>query len=104
MIINNNVPITGKIVASSTAGTSYATTVAYFCNVSQNITEILNVYLVSKDGGINNQSLIVSNLAILPTDTFVFDVEKLILENGDYLYATSSSGNISATVSVMNIT
>ncbi len=74
----------------------------FFCN-TLTTAEVLNLYLVSKDGGIGAASQIINNLSIDPADTFVLDTEKLVLENGDYLQATSANGNISATISIMNI-
>ncbi|MDU2064717.1 MAG: hypothetical protein E6713_07715 [Sporomusaceae bacterium] len=104
MILNSAVPTTGKSICATAANSSYAVTAAFFCNTAPGSTEILNLYLVSKNGGVGSQSLIINNLEIKAADTFVLDTEKIILENGDYLYATSSNGNISATLSVMDIT
>lgn len=102
MILNNTIPAAGKNICGTATGVSYAITAAYFCNLSTNA-EILNVYLVSNGGGVGAASQIINNLTIDPADTFVLDTEKLVLENGDYIYGTSQSGNISAVFSVMNI-
>lgn len=104
MILSNVVLATGKSVLTTSAATSYAITSAFFCNTSSSGVEILNLFLVPNGSAAGIQNQIISNLSIQPTDTFVLDTEKLILENGDFLYATSSTGNISAVLSVMDIT
>lgn len=103
MILNDMVPSTGKNICGTVTGKSYAVTSAFFCNTSDSATDVLNLYVVSATGGVGTQSLIAKNISIAATDTFALDTEKIILENGDYIWAISNNGNISAVLSVMDI-
>lgn len=103
MIINSKVPAGGVRIFTTATGSAYALTTVFFCNTSENLTEILNLYLVTKGKEANSEAQIACNIEIEPTDTFVLDTERLVLEDGDYLYGASQSGNISAVVSAMNL-
>jgi hypothetical protein len=103
MIFNVNIPSTGAKILQTAIGYSYAVTSMFFCNTSDDQNEFLNLYIVQKDKNVSNDALVVKNIEIKATDTFTFDTEKLVLEEGDYIYATSTNGNLSAVLSVMNI-
>lgn len=103
MIINDTIPTTGKKIFTTAPKASFAITTAWFCNTSQDAVEILNLYLVSRQGNVSSTAKIVCDMRIQPTDTMVLDGEKMILEDGDYIYATSLNGTISAVMSAMNL-
>ena len=65
-----------------------AVTAIYFCNIGTT-PEQINVYAVPTTGvGIADLSnIIYSKLTIAPDDTYIIDTEKLILDNGDRVYA-----------------
>ena len=76
--------------------------VAYFLNTDGTAVN-LNLWAVptgSSASGDSNQ--IYRNVQIAGGDTFVVDMEKLVLANGDYIVG-NASGNITATVSYVGI-
>lgn len=82
--------------------------VMYFCNQSS-YSSNLRIYVVSNGsvagGSVTSANLIYNEVIIAPTDTFVVDLEKLVLSPGDYISASSGpSGNVTtATVSYVGI-
>ena len=116
MIVSTQVaawPLTTNIFYAST-GTQYAVTTIILCNTSNSVTANVNVYAQSFAGGgalnaagslgIGTSTQILSNIAIPPTETFVMDTEKFILESNDRLDASEMSSNggiITCTVSAI---
>lgn len=86
------------------SGTSVVS-VMYFCNQNSAAAN-LNVWVVSNSsvagGGVNAANLIYREVQIAAADTFVVDMEKLALNNGDYVVANAGS-TINATVSYLGI-
>ena len=84
--------------------------VMYFCNTSGSAAN-LNVWVVGNGtvagGGVSAANLIYREVQIAAADTFVVDLEKIVLANGDYISATAGgnvlSGNVSATISYVGI-
>lgn len=79
--------------------------VMYFCN--QNSTAAnLNVWVVGAGsvagGGAATANLIYREVQIAAADTFVVDLEKLVLSGGDYIRA-NSGGTVGATISYVGI-
>lgn len=103
MIVNKNVPSGGVVLLSSSTSTSYAVTTLFLCNTSTTDVEIVSVYAVDGINGITDDALILKDLTIEPTETFVFNMEKLILENGNYIYAVSDKGKVSGVASYMEL-
>jgi len=82
--------------------TSSGTTVVsvmYFCNLDSSARSI-NLNLVSAGNIVAANNQIYKNVTIASGDTFVIDMEKLVLGNGDVLAANASANSaITATVS-----
>lgn len=98
MITNTQVYSTSTRIFLS-SGENAITTV-FFCNTSNDTDTALDVYAVPAAGVTGTGTQIISNLALPASETFVFDLEKLILEDGAALWAASSSDTIvTATVS-----
>ena len=98
--------ITNSSVASTTttqlflAANQQAVTTMIFCNISAATAATLNVYVVPYGSNANTNTQILNLIPIPATETFMFDTEKLILENGDAIYAqTDVPGTIVATIS-----
>lgn len=79
-----------------------ALTTVIFCNTGTE-TDTITVYAVKNGGTPTASNTIINNLQMLENDTFVFDTEKLILDEGDSLAAHSTKGTTTATVSVMEL-
>jgi hypothetical protein len=71
---------------------------AYYCNTDQTSTHQFSVWLVQNGQLPSNVNLIYTNVAVTAGDTFVVDREKIVLDNGDSVYANCTA-NISATLS-----
>lgn len=81
---------------------SNGVTTMYFANYGgTSIT--LNVYAVPSGSTPGNGTIIYNNVPIAPYDTYVVDVEKLVLGNGDRLMANVSTATVTATVSTMGL-
>jgi hypothetical protein len=98
--------ITNSSVASTTttqiflAANQQAVTTMIFCNISASTAATLNVYVVPYGSNANTNTQILNFIPIPATETFMFDTEKLILENGDAIYAQADvPGTIVATIS-----
>jgi hypothetical protein len=75
-----------------------AIVVAYFCNTSQNPVTF-SLHAVPSGGTAGAANTIYSNVNITAEDTYVMDTEKIILDDGDSLWATASvDGVISVTI------
>jgi hypothetical protein len=96
----------------ATTGSQFAVTTIVLCNTSLTQSANVNVYAQSYAGGngglgslgIGTSTMILNNISIPPTETFIMDTEKFILEGGDRLDASEMSGNngiVTSTVSAI---
>jgi hypothetical protein len=77
--------------------------VAYFCNRSVGTTTF-TLHLVPSGGSANANNIVYSNKTITANDTYILELEKIILANGDMLQASANTANaIVATVSTLGI-
>lgn len=64
----------------------------------------LDIHFVKQGAGITSTNLIVNQLAVPAGETVTFDTEKIILDNGDRVVASSASpANLVATVSTIDV-
>lgn len=98
-LINTNVTSTIANVYASSGNTVIS--VAYFCNIN-GTTVTFNLYAVPSGGSATTATQIYKDVQIAAGDTFVVDMEKLVLSNGETLKANASA-NITATVSFVGI-
>jgi hypothetical protein len=75
-------------------------TTMYLCNTSANVAATANVYLVPAQSNPADPfgSLVYTNITLAPNDTYVIDGERIVLENGDSIFANISTGTASAVV------
>lgn len=77
--------------------------VAYFCNRSGSTTSF-TLHLVPSGGSATANNIVYSNKTITANDTYILELEKIILANGDMLQASANTGNaVVATVSTLGI-
>jgi hypothetical protein len=89
------------LVGSGTIGT--ATTTIYFCNRTGAATTF-NLYVVPAGFTANANNIVYSNKVVASNDTYIADIEKIYLGNGDMLVANANVANsIVATVSSIGI-
>jgi hypothetical protein len=95
--------LTGSIipVLEVAENQQYAVTSMFYCNYTDN-DSIINVYVVAGGKTPSNENKIIHNLMISPGDTFTFDTEKIILDSGDSINATSTGGT-SCTISYVRV-
>lgn len=100
--------ITNSLLGTSTANIYVSSgntvvSVAYFCNTDASA-RTFNLYAVPSGGSASATTQIYRNVQIAAGDTFVIDMEKLVLANGDMLIANCSQASVvSATVSYVGI-
>lgn len=90
----------------SSVGTT-AVTVMYFCNAGSQPTSFY-VYAVPSGQLPDDDRAIYFNISLVPNDTYVIDNEKMVLENGDKLFAKIASPvtvgtKVVATVSAIGV-
>jgi hypothetical protein len=98
-LVNTNV--TSTIANVYVSSGNNVVSVAYFCNINAS-TITFNLYAVPSGSTATTATQIYRSVQIAANDTFVVDMEKLVLANGDTLQANASS-NITATISYVGI-
>ena len=88
----------GNIYVSSG---STVVSVMYFCNQGSSAAN-LNVWVTSAGSTFGAANLVYREIQIAPADTYVVDMEKLVLGGGDYIRA-NAGGTLSATISFVGI-
>jgi hypothetical protein len=107
MLTATNLSTTGATTIF-TASQESAVTCLIFCNTSNADTNI-TVWAVPNSGGnvgtSGTANMILNTLTVSSQDTFVMDMEKLVLSVNDTIVAQASiANNISAVVSTMSVT
>lgn len=97
--------IASKVVTTGesplfTATKSTAVTLIVLCNTGNTADEI-TIHAVPSGGSAADENIILKNHSMSPSRTFLFNIEKFILNAGDSIAAVSKNGTISATVSGM---
>jgi hypothetical protein len=102
MAIKNTTLDTTPLAIYTSVNDSAVTTI-YFCNKTVGPVTF-SVHLAHIEQAADATNIIYNNLEIAPTDTFVLDTEKVILADGDSIYATANNADsIVATVSYVGI-
>lgn len=93
----------------NSSGTNAITTLI-FCNTASYIPATpdlgltkLTLHVVKNTNTHSNTNMILNEMPIPAGETFTFDTEKVILENGDSLQAIADTNNLSVTVSYMAV-
>jgi hypothetical protein len=72
----------------------HAITTMFFCNQSATTDTSIDIYLVPAGGAQGGETQVIKSLPLPKTETFVFDAEKLILFDGDAIYAQATIDSI----------
>ena len=87
-----------------TASNDLAVTTAFFLNNSGSDVQLSVLIVPSGGAGTVAANGIIKNLTIAAGDTYILDVEKIILSTGDAVYAVANAaGAVLATVSYVEI-
>ena len=93
MITTSNLTTTNSTTVYTSSGESGITTLI-LCNHHASTDAIVNVYVVPSGGTAGDANQILKSLTIVASDTFVMDMEKLILSNGDFIVVQSNAANV----------
>ena len=78
-------------------------TLGYFCNIDS-LAQNINIFLVPNGSSPDLTNIIYSNVQITSSDTMVMDMEKIILDNGDAMYANATANSaIVATIGYIGL-
>jgi hypothetical protein len=108
-IYNSNISVTGTILLTVPASKKYAITTILICN---NATDdgtgandtTFDLHFVPNGGARQDANQVLNGLKVSAADTFTFNVERIILEEGDQVIVVSGSpANLSATISYLEV-
>lgn len=103
MITSSYLITTPTLLVQGTATESKAITVGYFCNQAS-FEVFVNVYVVPAGSTTVANHKIYNTLSVPALDTVIIDTEKLVLGDGDALWADCSLDNsIVSTISSVGI-
>ncbi len=91
-VVNQTVGSTETTIFTVPAGQSWANVFLMFCNVNMSNSETITLHV--RPGGESpvDENTILKNLVIDPTDSFAFNMEKLLMSSGDVLSAIGNAG------------
>ena len=102
--------ITNSYIASTattnifTAVGEQAVTTIFFCNVTTGTDVTLDIWVTSQGQAVGNDCLIIKSLPLPATETYVFETEKLILDNSEAIHAQATTNNaVVATISSVQV-
>ena len=95
----------GDHIFEATADT--AVTSIHMCNITSSDATV-NIYLLPEDGSTTvptEENKMYNTLTIKATDSYIIDIEKMILGNGDKIYVQNvdSSGQVIVTISTIGL-
>jgi hypothetical protein len=94
---------TAANIFASTTTTGDVISVMYFCNRSAAPTTI-DLHIVPAGASANVNNIAYSNKTIASNDTYIVDLEKILLSKGDTLQARANTGNaVVVTVSSLGV-
>ena len=70
----------------------------YYCNTDDTNSQYFSVWLVPNGDSPNNSNIIYNQVHVVAKDTYVCDREKIVLDNGDSIWANCTA-NITVTIS-----
>lgn len=100
---------TDTTLLSVPAGKKYAITTILVCNYAGTTSTAndssFNMHVIEGSGGVkSNANLVLNSISMPAQETFTFNVERLILEEGDRVILTSPDADLlSATISYLEV-
>lgn len=102
--------ITNSYIASTattnifTAVGEQAVTTIFFCNITTATDVTVNIWVTSQGQAVGDDCLIIKDLPLPGSETYVFETEKLILDDSEAIHAQATVGNIVvATISSVQV-
>lgn len=84
-------------------GKSYAITTVLVCNHDDTTSGSFDMNLVKSGDAVGDKNMVVNRLELPPGETFTFDTEKIVLEEGDFVSFFATDTNLSALVSYLEV-
>jgi hypothetical protein len=97
MITATNLTTTNNTQAFLSDGENGVTTLM-ICNHHASTNAVVNVWVVPQSQVSGNANQILKNLTIVASDTFVMDMEKLVLSDGDTIMVQADIADVINTV------
>jgi len=106
MAIAQSVVSTSSSTLYSSSGTSAVTAMYFMNNHTQTI--VIQLHVVTSGNTISTNNKIIKDLSIAAGDTYVIDTERLVLDDGDSIRATSDTDDggsavVYATISYIGV-
>lgn len=102
--------ITNSYIASTattnifTAVGEQAVTTIFFCNVTTTTDVSVSIWITSQGQAVGDDCLIIKDLPLPASETYVFESEKLILDNSEAIHAQATANNsVVATISSVQV-
>jgi len=109
-IENDQLTTTQKDVITVPAGKSYAITTVLVCNTDATDTAQFDMHFIKSGEALSNATtMVVNNLTLPAGETFTFDSEKIVLDEGDKVAFVAGPDigagltNLAATVSYLEV-
>jgi hypothetical protein len=93
MITTTNISTTNNTTVYTSDGETGITTLL-ICNHHASTDAVVDVYVVPDTGTAGNANQILKSLTIVASDTFVMDMEKLVLSDGDTVVIRSDVSDV----------
>jgi hypothetical protein len=93
MITTTNITTTNNTTVYTSAGETGITTLL-ICNHHASTNAVVDVYVVPDLDTAGNANQILKSLTIVASDTFVMDMEKLVLSDGDFVVIKSDVADV----------
>jgi hypothetical protein len=110
MAINTSLILdTDTTILSVPAGKKYAITTILVCNYATTTSTAndssFNMHVIAGSGGVkSNANLVLNSISMPAQETFTFNIERLILEEGDRVVLNSPDADLlSATISYLEV-
>jgi hypothetical protein len=101
-IINSILSTSQTDLLTVPASKSYAITTILVCNYGSVGSTSFNLHLVKSGDSAGNSNIVVSDLELPIGETFTFDSEKIVLEEGDSVVFFAGT-DLSATISYLEV-
>jgi len=108
-IVNTALTTTPAILLNVPAGKKYAITTLLVCNTATDDGTGTNdsgfdMYIIPNGQSASNTNIVLKNLSVSASDTFTFNVERIILEESDQVVLVGKNPtNLSATISYLEV-
>lgn len=109
-ILDPDGDVAGPYTGGVPGGLSYAITNLMICNTSLTAPASFDLHIVPYGKPLDNSvTIVVRNLELPPTETFTFDSEKIVLDEGDKVVLTAEPGSgdgtttLAATISYLEV-